>query len=385
MRKIIWLYPKLEKWMGGTTYVFECSKQLSKNFDIIVICQSSTELVLSEFVKEKIPVVTLNSYSFTDSVFWLTPSLFIRRDVKKIKEIITPESIIISSMFPMNVVAYYFKNKHIQIIYEPFAFFYDSVFLKSFNYFYFVSFMVLAFLYKRLDIKATFGSSKVLTLSNFEASRIKKIYNIDAEVIYEGVDVNFFQPRDFSELEKKYPNVFSLMHSTSFDSFKGTDLILKAMPLLVDKIPNVLLFVTYTRLNENKYKKYLDFIKLKKIENNVIFLGLLPFNELPLYYSFSKFYLEPGKNRSMSLSNKQSLACGTPVIRGNDSSEEIIDGYNGFQINPGSSQELVDKIMGYFSNPEKYYEIKNNARKSITEKFTWEKVVEKIENSFITE
>jgi glycosyltransferase involved in cell wall biosynthesis len=380
-KKIVWLYPKLEKWMGGTKYVFECSKKLSKNYDLIVICQKGTELVLNEFKKENIVVVNLTSYSFTDPIFWVAPKLFIKRDVKKIKKIIGEEAIIISSMFPMNIIASKFTNKHVQIIYEPFAFFFDDEFITSFGKNKVIFFKIMKYFYSHIDIVATKSSNSILALSNYEKNRIRKIYGVEAAVIYEGIDIDFFKPRDTSYLSQKYSDVFPIMHSTGFDTFKGTDLVINSLPLLKECIPNFKLFITYTRENKKKLYYYKNFIKKNKLDLNVEFLGLLPYNKLPEYYSFSKFYLEPGKNRSMSLSNKEALACGIPVIRGNDSSEEVIDGFNGFLVNPKSVDELVGKIMIYFQDKQKYEYIKGNTRKSITDKFTWEKVVGKIINS----
>jgi len=380
-KKIVWLYPKLEKWMGGTRYVFECCKKLKEQYELLVVCQKGTDLVLSEFINNGIKVINLNSKSFTDMDFWLLFYKNLDSDLQEIKKFINTDDVLISAMFPMNIIASKFTNKHVQIIYEPFAFFFDNEFITSFGKDKVIFFKIMKYLYSKVDIVATKSSNRFLTLSNYEKNRIREIYGVEAAVIYEGIDTNFFKPRDTSYLSQKYSDVFPIMHSTGFDTFKGTDLVINSLPLLKECIPNFKLFITYTRENKKKLYYYKNFIKKNKLDLNVEFLGLLPYNKLPEYYSFSKFYLEPGKNRSMSLSNKEALACGIPVIRGNDSSEEVIDGFNGFLINPNSVDELVNKIMIYFKDKQKYEYVKSNSRKSITDKFTWEKVVGKIINS----
>ena len=81
----------------------------------------------------------------------------------------------------------------------------------------------------------------------------------------------------------------------------------------------------------------------------------------------------------MSLSNKEAMSCGTPVIAGQDASEEIDSGYNGFLINPSSKKELVDKICIIYDNiNNSNNSYSENALNSINEKFTWKAVGEKI-------
>ena len=78
----------------------------------------------------------------------------------------------------------------------------------------------------------------------------------------------------------------------------------------------------------------------------------------------------------MSLSNKEAMSCGTPVIAGQDAFEEINNGYNGFLINPSSKKELVDKICIIYNNSNNSYS--ENALNSITKRFTWKAVTKKI-------
>jgi len=381
-KKIIWLYPKLEKWMGGTRYVFECCKLLNKQFDLTVVCQKGDKLVLDKFDEEKIKYVNLQSLSFSDLKFWPFYKSTLSKDKKKLDRIVTQDAIMISGMYPMNLLAAQYPNRHLQIIYEPFAFFYDDHFLKSFGLPTYFFFKIVKQVYSRADIKATQKSDVALALSEFEARQIRRVYNISSQVIYEGVDISFFYPRNTAGYEAKYRGCFPIMHSTGFDSFKGTDLLINSLVKLKSAIPNFKLFITYTRENTEKLNSYKKYIRTNNLEDNVEFLGLLPYEQLPILYSYVKFYVEVGKNRSMSLSNKQALACGTPVIRGNDSSEEIVDGYNGLLVDPDSVDDLVKAIAIYYTDPDRYDKIKSNCIKSITEKFTWEAVTNKIVKNF---
>lgn len=379
MKKIIWLYPKLEKWMGGTRYVFECAKELSNQYEIVVICQSSTELVRNEFKKNNIQLIDLKSYTFTDLFFWIYFWKTIDSNINEILKIVKSNDIIISSMFPMNIIANKITNKHIQIIYEPFSFFYTKNIWKDYSIFHHIFFKLCSFFYKKNDISSTQSSNTILTLSSFEKENIRDIYKINSRVIYEGVNTNFFKPTDTQFFEKNYPNCFPIMHSTGFDSYKGTDLVFGSLTSLKRKIPNFKIFITYTRENKKSLDRYKNFVFKNNLKDNVIFLGLVPYEQLPSLYSFAKIYIEPGEGRSMSLSNKEAMACGTPVIAGIDAKEEIENFYNGLLVDPTSTEDLINKIFIIYKDfNNKDYSYSQNALNSINKKFTWKSVTKKI-------
>jgi glycosyltransferase involved in cell wall biosynthesis len=377
-KNIVWLYPKLEKWMGGTKYVFECTKRLAKKFPLKVIAQKSSEDVVAKFREEKIDVHILNSRSFTDLSFWLAFNRITHHDVELISRHVNSETVMISSMYPLNYMAAQFPNKHIQIVYEPFSFFYRDDLYKDFGITTDLFFRVIRKWYSSTDKGATQKAHVVLTLSEFERRNIKNIYGVDSNVVYEGVDCSVFYPRDTANLRVKYAGQIPLMHSTGFDTYKGTDLVFEALPLLKVKMPNFKLLVTYTRENKRKLNEYTQFIKQHGLEDNVEFLQFVPLEELPSYYSFASVYLEPGKGRSMSLSNKEAMACGTPVIRGNDSSEEVRDGYNGYLVSPDSQEDLVQAIVKIALNDELRATMSRHAVSFVKEKFNWDNVVSRI-------
>jgi glycosyltransferase involved in cell wall biosynthesis len=379
---VVWLYPKLDKWMGGSKFVFECTKRIAKDFPLRVIAQKGSDEVVSKFRDEKIDVKILNTPTYTDLSFWFKFRKIIHNDIKLISEFVNPETIIISSMYPLNYVAASFPNKHIQIIYEPFSFFYRNDLYKDYGILIDLFFRLIRKKYSSPDKLATQKADIVLTLSQYEQNNIKKIYGVSSKIIYEGADLTLFYPRETKGLELKYLGKIPLMHSTGFDIYKGTDLIFEALPLLKMRLPNFQLFITYTRKNKQKLNAYYKIIKKNKLEENVKFLKFLPIEELPFYYSYAMVYLEPGKGRAMSLSNKEAMACGTPVIRGNDSTEEVIDGYNGYLVPTDKPKALVDAILEIVTNDELRNSMSKNSISLVKEKFSWESVVNGITKYF---
>ncbi len=364
--------------MGGTRFVFECARRIAEQLPLKVIAQKGSDDVVTKFREERIDVNILNSQSFTDLSFWLNFDKTINRDAGLISKHVNSETVIISSMYPLNCIATSFANRHIQIIYEPFSFFYRNDLYKDFGIRTDLFFRLIRKLYSSTDKIATQKADVVLTLSQYEQRSIKRVYDVDSSIVYEGVDGALFYPRDPTQLRMKYPGQIPLMHSTGFDTYKGTDLVLESLPLLKRRLPNFRLFITYTRESKRKLSAYSKFIKRNELGKHVQFLEFVPLEELPFYYSFALAYLEPGKGRSMSLSNKEAMACGTPVIRGNDSSEEVIDGYNGYLVPSDSKESLVEAILKIVTNDEMRMTMSKNAVSFVNEKFCWDNVVSKI-------
>lgn len=360
--------------------MFECCKRLKKKYDLRVVTQRSRPIVLEKFQECGIPVIDLQSPTFTDLSFWLFLTSNITKNRRALTKLLCKDDVLISSMYPMNYLASFFDNRHIQIIYEPFPFFHAGNIAKDYSVYHHLFFRLMAMLYKKTDVASVQSADAVLAISDFEKRNILATYGRSADVVYEGVDTSFFYPRETKVLETRYTGVIPLMHSTGFDSYKGTDLVIQSLPLLKKEIPNFKLFITYTRLNSSKLNSYMQFIGRNDLKENVEIMSFLPYEDLPAYYSFARVYVEPGVGRAMSLSSIEAMACGTPVIRGNDSSEEVMDGYNGFLVSPNSESQLVDRIVAVCTDSQLREKMSRSAINVVKEeRFNWDKVIEKIE------
>jgi glycosyltransferase involved in cell wall biosynthesis len=94
-------------------------------------------------------------------------------------------------------------------------------------------------------------------------------------------------------------------------------------------------------------EKFLKRISELDLRKNVEFLGCLPKEKLPLYYSAVDFVCQPSINQPANWPLKESLLCGTPIIAGIES-EEIRDFVNGCRIEVrdknASAAKLCDLI-----------------------------------------
>jgi len=232
--RVVWLYPKIAKPMGGTNFVLSVASELKRDYDIVLIAQETTEVFARACRGFGVDLIDLNLPTYTDFAFWFLYPFQMRRLVRRIAEHLRPGDIVISSMFPMHVAAQRLGRNDVEIVYEPFAFFYDSAFLAAFGFFYKIFFQAMFVLFGNEERKATQKARRLLALSGFEQKRIEAIYGRKADVIYEGVDTAIFHPADIT-VPDEYAGKTIVLHSTGFDRFKGTDTVIAAIPELAKK------------------------------------------------------------------------------------------------------------------------------------------------------
>ncbi len=205
---------------------------------------------------------------------------------------------------------------------------------------------------------------------NIQDSKIKVIYN--------GVDLNKFHPRNkeffYKEIRDKYNislNEFLILFVGSGFRRKGLKYLLKGICILKDK-PIKLLIV-----GQGRRKPYLKIIEKLNIYNKVIFAGTT--KEIEKFYASADMLVLPSLYDAFSNVCLEAMASGIPVITSNKNgaSEVVSQVDKGFILeNPTDSFEIANKIEILF-NSQFYKETKELSR-NIAEKFPVEASFEKI-------
>ncbi len=109
-----------------------------------------------------------------------------------------------------------------------------------------------------------------------------------------------------------------------------------------------------------------------KIDDSVTFLGLIPHDELPFFYSAADVCVVPSYHESFGLVMLESLACGTPVVatKVGDAEALIRSGETGYLVKNNDPQCLADSISQLMSKLHSHQEIANLIRASVT-KYGW--------------
>ena len=114
-----------------------------------------------------------------------------------------------------------------------------------------------------------------------------------------------------------------------------------------------------------------------RVEEDVIFSGYIPDEDLPALYSLAEMFVFPSLYEGFGLPPLEAMACGTPVITSNVSSlPEIVEGA-GIMINPLDIDELAQAIDNLLTDSALQREL---CEKGIerAKAFTWRATAEKL-------
>lgn len=220
---------------------------------------------------------------------------------------------------------------------------------------------------------------------------VKKIlveYGIEKErihVIYSGVDKNkyFKKEKDlnFKSSLGLNNNDFVISLIGNFSKDKGQEILLKALEILnKEGYEFKVIFAgkfTDTEDFRNMVSNYIN-------PENALCLGLR--DDVDKLLNITDISINAAiKGEALSGSIRESLACGIPVIASNiaGNSEIVKDKHNGFLFQPGNYSELAEKIKILINNEHLRKTFSENAIKTITEKFTVQKMAENTLNLYL--
>lgn len=176
-----------------------------------------------------------------------------------------------------------------------------------------------------------------------------------------------YETKNINILPANKINFFNIVYSGGFREAYGPQLAIKALPLLINKIPNIRL----TLIGAGKYEPELKrLIKLLKVSRYVDFKGFVPkFKDLTNILAQKSIGLAPyapipGSNSYFSDPSKIKLyiSCGLPVITTNVTtiSGLITKTHSGIVID-FSEQALANAVIHMLTNNNQYNTYKNSA------------------------
>lgn len=138
---------------------------------------------------------------------------------------------------------------------------------------------------------------------------------------------------------------------------KGHDVVLKALPQVLQEIPEAHYLIVGSGTNETKLK---ILAKNLHVENNVTFVGQIQDDELGAFYAASDVFVmisreipEKGDMEGFGIVYLEANSFGKPVIAGRSGGVEdaVIDGINGLLVDPNNPDQVSGAIIEILSNP----------------------------------
>ena len=226
------------------------------------------------------------------------------------------------------------------------------------------------------------SSDASTAVSKHLKKEVCKTFNIcnDIEVIYNFIDPAKYKPCDPCDLRKTYaPNGEKLViHMSNFRPLKRIPDVIDTFAKIYKQIKSRLILIgegpdtaTATQMAENY-----------GISDDVLFLGSR--QDVASLLSAGHLFLLPSEHESFGLAAMEALCCGVPAI-GTDSTglPELIDhGKSGFLCKLGDTDDMAEKAVKLLSDEDMWESYSKHARKTVSEKFNYEKIVAQYENMY---
>ncbi len=196
-----------------------------------------------------------------------------------------------------------------------------------------------------------------------------------------GVDTDVFRPYDeveLADLRARHGQGPIAVHSTDFSPIKRTDLALRAFA--ASQSPGRLL-ITSTIDDARGLASMRALAAELGIADRVEFLGFVPYEDLPRYYSLADVLIQTGTSAmsgatSMALPVKEAMACGTAVVRSSATDEDVEDGISGYLVDPADVEQTGARIRALLESRERAGAMGEAARTKIAGLYNWERVAD---------
>ena len=151
---------------------------------------------------------------------------------------------------------------------------------------------------------------------------------------------------------------------------KGYLTLLKAMPRIIEKIPNAKLVMVG---RGHMKKKLLSQAKKLGVSSSVSIESSLDFDSLAQLFRSADLVVYPSYYEGQGLIPLEAMSSGTPVVTVDHGPlPEMVDGDVGSLFELGNSQHLADEVVRLVNNPKALETMAQNGRERILDRFTYE-------------
>jgi glycosyltransferase involved in cell wall biosynthesis len=231
-------------------------------------------------------------------------------------------------------------------------------------------------IYKLFFPRTLKTADKIIADSNSTKQDLIRYFNIPEEkikVILLAADEKFkpLNNEEIDEFKQEYNLNFPfILYVGTLEARKNILTLIRAFYKLKKK--NIHYKLVITGKKGWKYKEIFKTIDKLNLQNDIIFTGYVPEEDLPALYKAADLFVYPSIYEGFGLPPLEAMACGTPVITSNTSSLPEVVGDAGIMVDPYDVDGLARAMYKALTN--------ERLRKEMTKKglerakmFSWEK------------
>jgi glycosyltransferase involved in cell wall biosynthesis len=139
---------------------------------------------------------------------------------------------------------------------------------------------------------------------------------------------------------------------SSTEKYKGYEQVIKAVSNLKNQIPDIK-YILSGKYDKPEANRIAQLIKQYDVSEQVLITGFITETELEDHFLLADVFVLPSKKEGFGIVFIEALACGLPVICGNEdgSLDAIRNGELGQAINVDDVQELEEAIASNLNVP----------------------------------
>lgn len=375
--RIAWCSDHALYFNGGIRYIFEVTCRLAKWCKVDLVVQDISSNNDKMFSEADVEVLNMEETTANKLRYWLFYPYYLLKHALMLREAQTQYgfNVWISSSPTTHILCWIAGIRPICVVFELNPWLYNSEYRKGLSKIKLLIMNLGSILAKWLERKAYENASRIIVYSKYIQSEVKRVYGVESEVVYTGVDSEFFKPTHNPEIEDKYKDKQVILHVASYLSpMKGTDLAVEAMGIINQEFPNALLLI----INSHNDIERQNELKQKAVEcgANIEFVTSVKDSDLPVYYTMAKCLLSPSLDENVHLPVLEASCCETPTVSliMNMDSEDIKGGETGWlAVNYSLGNiRLAQFVRSILKDPITGIILGKNARKFVKERFNWE-------------
>lgn len=163
---------------------------------------------------------------------------------------------------------------------------------------------------------------------------------------------------------------------------KGHDMVIKALPKVIDEFPNV----NYVIAGDGIDRAYLEGLAQKcGVRNNIIFTGEISDEKKYKLYEKCDIFIMPSRNidgdvEGFGIVYLEAGLYEKPVIAGRSGgiAEAVLDGQTGILVNPEDIDEIADAIIKLLADPDLANKFGVQGRERVLREFNLEVQIDKL-------
>jgi len=188
-------------------------------------------------------------------------------------------------------------------------------------------------------------------------------------VIYNGVDAALFGSiRLHPPLRGSAVVVISV---ASFDYVKGTDVLLRAIPVLLHRYPTMRLMLVGESGGEDDSLRSLS--RDLGIEASIDWHFDVPHEDIPALLSQADVFVLPSRDEGLGMALLEAGASGLPSIASRVGGiPEVLDGSDGILVPAEDPAAIAEALFWMLANRDSAIDMGRRFRRSVIEKFSWE-------------